>query len=402
MRSLAGEARRGSATVFTAVTVVGLGAMSLGLLAMNLSVEKEQRARQRELASFYAAEAGLSAGFQSMLNGGDGNVASPNAPEPFGSAAFFVVAEDQGEHQSSLVAEGQADGSKSRAELVVRRVPNGQFLHAAFGDEGVLFGAGSFVDSYDSEDGDYALQVGAFGYARQHGSVASNLDVTLEGDTKVYGDVSPGVSGTLDDDAPITAVSGSTQPLLQALDMPPITVPFIPAVSVLSGPVISAGQYHYPSIVVASGDTLVVEGPALIVVDHLELAAGASLVLDATNGAVEVYGTGTFELQAGSSVATYADSASDVAVMLTGDNYGADADGSTLDLGSTATFTGSLYAPNAKLSVASGFEVYGAVAADVLELAPGARLHYDEALGYAGPGASLAFETLLWRPMGEK
>jgi hypothetical protein len=146
----------------------------------------------------------------------------------------------------------------------------------------------------------------------------------------------------------------------------------------------------------------VVEGPALIVVDHLELAAGASLVLDATNGAVEVYGTGTFELQAGSSVATYADSATDVAVMLTGDNYGADADGSTLDLGSTAAFTGSVYAPNAKLSVASGFEVYGAVAADVLELAPGGARALRRGAGLRGPRASLAFETLLWRPMGEK
>jgi hypothetical protein len=107
----------------------------------------------------------------------------------------------------------------------VRRVPNGQFLHAAFGDEGVLFGAGSFADSYDSEDGDYALQVGAFGYrapARQRGLEPGRH---AGGGHKVYGDVSPGVSGTLDDDAPITAVSGSTQPLLQPLDVPPITVP---------------------------------------------------------------------------------------------------------------------------------------------------------------------------------
>ena len=59
-RTRKAEARRGSATVFTAVTVVGLGAMSLGLLAMNISVEKEQRGRQRALSSFYAAEAGLS------------------------------------------------------------------------------------------------------------------------------------------------------------------------------------------------------------------------------------------------------------------------------------------------------------------------------------------------------
>lgn len=405
-----GRSRRGSATVFVAVTVVGLGAMSLGLLAMNLSVEREQRAGQRSLSSFYAAEAGLSASYQSLLNGGDGNVASKGAPQAFGSSSFYVAAEDQGGYQTSLVAVGISDGSVSRTELIVRQIPNGDFQHAAFGDEGLLMGADSFVDSYDPAAGAYAAQVGAGGFALENGHLGSNLDVTLvpsavvDG-TVVHGDVSPGVTGSLIDGEPWTEITGSTSPLLAAHVLPSLSVPSLAAAASLDTTADEAlvpGEYHFPSIKVNAGHSLVIAGPATLVVDDLDLQVGASLVIDATNGPIVIYGTGDFELAGGSTVTTYAGAAVDVSLLLAADNYGADADGSTLTLEASSSFTGTLFAPHAKLLVPSTFEVFGAVSAGYVELASGAAIHYDEALAFGGPGSEPEFETLLWRPVGAK
>lgn len=394
-------AQRGAATVFAAVTVVGLGAMSLGLLAMNLSVEKEQRGRQRVLTSFYAAEAGLSAGYQSLLNGGDGTVASEENPEVFGSAEFYVVPEDLGGDQTSLICVASVDGAVSRAELVVRRVPNGQFQHGGFGHSGVTLGSSSFVDSYDSTVGSYASQVGPLGHANEKGHVGSNADLLLEIDTEVYGDASPGVTGVLDDNALI--VTGSTAPLESSVAMPPITVPVLPALPSIStlptGTLIPPGQYHFPSIMVNVGHTLTITGPAVVVVDDLETRNSSNLVIDATLGPVEIYGTGSFELKSTSSITTHANSALDVSVKLTGDNYGDGADGSVITM-SSGSFTGTIYAPNAELVLPSAFQVYGAVMSDVLNLASNASLHYDEALAFGAPGTPPAFETLLWRPVG--
>jgi hypothetical protein len=404
-----GGPRSGSATVFVAVTVVGLGAMSLGILAMNLAVEREQRAGQRSLSSFYAAEAGLSAAYQNLLNGGDGAVASKDTPEAFGSSSFYVTTEDLGGFQTSLVAVGVSDRCVSRTELIVRRVPSGDFVHAAFGDEGVLLGADSFVDSYDSAAGAYAMQVGAGGFALEGGDLGSNLDVTLEAGTVpsgtvVHGDVSPGVTGMVYEE-PNTEITGSTNPLSAAHALPGVTVPSLPAAMSLvtsADAAVFPGEYHFPSISINGGHSLVITGPATIVVDDLDLSASASLVLDATNGPIAIYATGDFELQGGSTVTTYAGGALEVSLVLTADNYGVDADGSTLSLDASASFTGTLLAPNAKLLVPSAFEVFGAVSAAYVELASDGAIHYDEALIFGGPEAEPVFETLLWRPVGKK
>jgi len=396
--------RRGAATIVIAVTVVGMGAMALGLLAINLSVEKEQRTVQRELSSFYAAEAGIALAYQDVLNGGDGAVGDQQQPIAFGNASYFVESTDLGGFQTSLVATGAADGDTSRAELIVKRTATGLFQYAAFGDEGVLLNSAALIDSYDSGDGTYASQFdGILGYANDEGNVGSNMDIVLEANTLIAGNVSPGPAGILDDNAPQTYITGTTNPLPEEMSLPPITVPAFaasPSLSVTSDTTIASGDHYIPSITVGTGNTLTVVGPATIVTDSFEMLSNSTWIIDATAGAVEIYSTGDFILRSNDTVITNADSALDVSVYLTGDNWGADADGSEIELHSNSNFVGTVYAPNAYIEINSNFEVYGGVIGDYVELNSNSIVHYDEALALGGAGGEITYETLLWRPLG--
>ena len=48
-----------------------------------------------------------------------------------------------------------------------------------------------------------------------------------------------------------------------------------------------------------------------------------------------------------------------------------------VQLRATTQFYGTIYAPDANVTVGGAFELFGSVAARVLNLEPGARLHYD-------------------------
>jgi hypothetical protein len=401
----ANKGKRGSATVFIAVSVVGMGAMSLSLLAINLSVEKEQRGVQRDMTAFYAAEAGIALAYQDVLNGGIGALGSADAPLAFGRASYFVESTDLGGFQTSLVATGIADNAVSRAELILIRRASGLFQYAAFGDDGVLLNSAALVDSYDSTDGSYASQFDAAdGYAGDQGNVGSNLDIVLEANTLIAGDVSPGPTGILDDNAPMTVITGTTNPLPTEMELPPIDVPVLAASASIPGSasgVVLTGDQYVPSIAIGVGETLTINGPATLVTDHLELSSNSNLVIDATAGPVEIYGTGTFILKSNAFVTTLADSAVDISVFLTGDNWGLDADGSQIDLLSNSSFVGSIYAPNAYVMINSNFELFGGVIGDYVELNSNSIVHFDETLATAGGDGSLTYDTLLWRPLGD-
>ena len=51
-----------------------------------------------------------------------------------------------------------------------------------------------------------------------------------------------------------------------------------------------------------------------------------------------------------------------------------------VELSSNAEFYGTIYAPEATVSISSNFEIFGAVAADLIEVAANVKIHFDEAL----------------------
>ena len=70
-----------------------------------------------------------------------------------------------------------------------------------------------------------------------------------------------------------------------------------------------------------------------------------------------------------------------------------------ISLSSNSEFVGAIYAPKAKVSLGSNFNIYGSVMCGFLDLSSNGQIHYDEALMYDGFGTTGDFEAMLWRPL---
>jgi hypothetical protein len=391
--------------VYATIIAVAMAGLCLALLGQNLGTQRAREQTRGVQLAFYAAEAGLSDGYMRVSAGlvtvpeeGSAWIGTPDAPVELGSSSYWVEIAQPDLNSRSIVATGVDGRERERLELLLRKAPTGFFQFAAFGADGVLLDSNAFIDSYDSRAGTYESQVqGGNDYALQNGNVGSNADIVMRANTTVHGDVRPGPEGTLNDSAPNTYVSGSTDPADELFEVTPIDVPVIASSGTLVGTssvTLGPGPVHYDSILMQGGTTLTVNGPATFVVDSFEMLSNSDLVFDTTGGPIELYATGDFVLQSNSTLTTFSNSALDLTLLLSGNNR---TGGNVLQLGANAEFIGAIYAPNSRLRLASNFDIFGSVMCGFLDLSSFGEIHFDEALLYDGWGATDEFEVGLWR-----
>ena len=399
--------RQGSALLATLVLAVTAAGLCAALLTVNLTTGKARVRTEVSERSFYAAEGGLSDAYMQLTTGlidpqagAPVQIGQPGAEIPFGPSAYWVDVSETGPRTHSLVSTGSDGADEARLELVVSTKATGFFQFAAFGAEGVVLDSNSFIDSYDSAYGSYASQVqGGNEYAKENGDIGSNADILLKSNTEIHGDAQPGPGHIVDDSAPNIYVSGSMDPLEEPFLLPPIETPSITSSGALVGNgavVLGPGDVHYSSIVMMGGSSLKIVGPARLVVDDFLLKSNTQLHFDATAGEIELYAPHDFELMSNSTVTTTSNSALDVTLFLDGNNLNPGPQ-DKLQLGANADFIGAIYAPNAKFSLASNFNVFGSIMCGQLDLSSFGEIHFDEALLYDGYGASGELEPLLWR-----
>jgi hypothetical protein len=153
------------------------------------------------------------------------------------------------------------------------------------------------------------------------------------------------------------------------------------------------GDLHYSDIDVTSG-TLVIEGPARIVVDALFADSSSELRIDASGGAVEIYATGDFNLQENSDITVTTPQPREVSLFITASNLDGGTD--TIILDSDGDFEGVIYAPDAMIDVDNEFHVYGAVKAKRVQLEFDGEVHFDEDLLF-DTGLDPIYEQASWR-----
>ncbi|MCP3914748.1 MAG: hypothetical protein GY711_04210 [bacterium] len=229
--------------------------------------------------------------------------------------------------------------------------------------------------------------------------IGSNGSIALTGTgadaPEVFGDVVPGAGGqvvTYGD----AVVTGDTTARTETVDLPAVEVPAVdmlgPVVHDSAIPmVVSPSTIGYASITVATDAELIVRGPCKLVVGMLELEPGADILLDTTDGEVQLYVTGGMNLAPGSALRTSGEQPEDISIQV--GEIAAPVGDAPVKLESTAQFHGTIYAPNTAVRVGSAFEVFGGMVAKSLELAPGVKLHFDNA-GYEG---SPLPKLLLWK-----
>jgi hypothetical protein len=380
-----------------------LGGMAAALVTVTDAFHREHEHSRANAASFYLAESGINEVYASLATVGDTATKGMAFPKALGPGTYSV---DQlyGQDDDSVIRldrvrlRSVGDGGEGPVgvELMVWKVPTGFFRWGIFGDQWVDIDSNSLVDSFDSNDGPYAIGVP---YVNDFGNVGSNGDINVDANAQIYGEAMVGPSGVLDDDDPGVIIAGDTGSLTTPEPMPPIVVPAIAS----SGPLtvsgdltIPQGDRHYTSLTVNGGAVLTVQGPARLVLDAAVIRSNSQWVIDASGGPVEIYATGTFEVKSHAVVKTIAQHARDISLNITSSNIIPPIE--TIAFKSSSQFTGTIYAPNALISLASNFTLYGAVKAAQVRMRSNSKLHFDEDLLY-DPNVPQVYERLAWRPL---
>ena len=398
------RARRGSTLIFVVMVLAAVAMLSLSLVSVLNSSQRELQGSREDLSALYVCEAGLSAALRDIALGGAGDQGSQNEPIEYGTSDFYVEVGDLGDDRMQLRSIGRDDRSEVGVELVVRRVSETIFEYAAFGDESMHMDSNSRTDSYDSDLGTYASQASGAGndyHANENGDVGSNANVTMNSNIAVWGDAAPGPSGTVVHSG-TGIITGSTTPAAVVVELPPIEVPVIASLGpgVFNTQNLASGEYHYTAFQVNTGQVLTIAGPATIICDNFTLKSNSQIKVDATNGPVEFYVMNDFIMNSSSSVYSLTNTPLDVEFNLLSDNIidpDVSVDLDDVEFESNSKIFGTLYAPNAEVVIDSNFELFGALVARRVNLDSNCRMHYDEALGESDMDGVYEFQSLCWR-----
>lgn len=404
--------RRGGAIVMISLMIVAFGGISVALVSVTTSSQREARHYEREISSRLVAEAGLNMAYLDLRNGGTGNVGSINAPVVFDNATYWVTAATDAAGRVTLTSTAAAQGVESQVAMILQTQQTPFFNWAAFGRDRLTMDSNARTDSYDSSVGTYASQAtngsGNSTYAHTNGDVGSNGDVTMKQNSKVWGDVVPGPTGTATILGNAT-VSGASTPATEPVDMPAIDIPVVGASGALTAAgnatiTIGPGTVHYTSLLANTGSTIQVVGPTTLICNNLTMSSNSNFIVDATNGIVELYVIDNFLINSNVTMAATSYQSKDLRINLASDNVldpGIDVDfvADTLSFASNSKLHGTVYAPQAKVTINSNFELFGSLVARTVTLDSNSRVHFDEDLLAHGLMGPPHYVRLSWRAL---
>lgn len=234
------------------------------------------------------------------------------------------------------------------------------------GLNGVTITGGSYVDSYNSDEGPYFPGNGA-----QQGHVCSNMNISLSVAGAIYGDAHPGPTGQVFDYSTI-GVSGNTQPLTEPLSYPPVDPgdaatnnnnanipmsdlgvnPFTAYGDFMLSGVdhvdLPPGTYYFRMMILSGGATVGVSGKTIIYTTSVASISGASIVNST---------------QIPSNLELY--------VM-----------GPSCGISGTSDIYASIYAPTATVARSGDTDFYGSIVANVIVSSGDGGIHADRGLDF--------------------
>ena len=396
-----GRERAGIALVTTLITLTTLLVLVSVFQQHTTRTAKECDASIDERRAFYLADSALSEAMTAVRAGSSGAIGSQAAPAYFGGGVLWVEATVLDPERTRLVATAMSGGGRASLEAVVRMHPAEPLFQAVLNsDEPLTLNANVMIDSFDSDLGGYAAQVvnmyGTTAYAGSNGHVASNHAIHCNAGAKTFGDATPGpgYGVTFGTGA---YVAGSIQPALEPFSFDPIVVPS----AVVSGPLsvptsgtqtLAPGTYGFSNVTIGQGATLTIAGPATVVCNNFAGLKLGKLKIDATNGPVTFYVQGTYTQMQGFQSVPVTGSPLAVAFMITSAN--------SISFPAGSKVNGAFYAPDSNFTFTSNNEVFGAIAANRIDMSSGTRFHYDESLmdywQHAGDSATDPLELLVW------
>jgi hypothetical protein len=374
--------RRGSALLTTLVLLTTLCVLTVAFASVGVRWTDEQTAGVDDARAFALAEGGAYEAALSLMQGTNGDLGSQDEPVRHGQGLFWVEGEDIGPLRVRLRSTALVGKGRTTVEMVVEKQYDSISRFALFSDDPLLLGSNSLVDSYDPANGPYGTQPtskppgSSQPVLDQNAIVMCNSDILAASQVVIAGDSTAGPGHSTISSSNFY-VSGSTDPSEDEVtnDIPPVPTLFdLGAYTATSkkGSTIPAGSYHYSSLSLNNQAKLTIEGPATVVVDSLATSPGSALTLDASKGPIEFFCTGPVKLDSNSDIIGTGPSARDLLIYFTSDK--------DISLASNASIIGAIFAPNAKVKVASNWEIFGALGAKAIAMDSNAQLHFDESL----------------------
>ncbi|MGE0684360.1 MAG: hypothetical protein AB7P69_26070, partial [Candidatus Binatia bacterium] len=234
-----------------------------------------------------------------------------------------------------------APGATPTFELVLQTYSI--FHQGLVGSSSVSTGSQSRVDSFNSEAKRYGSQ----------GDVFSNGPVTLNDNTKVWGNVT-GASVTI---ANTAQLNGVKLPFSQRMSFLPVAIPkALPTLGNIS---------------LSNGATRTLTGPGSFLVSRIK-ATGGRLIINNTKGPVTLYVTGPISITGKANIKTTDPNPEKFAV------YVATAD--TVKLAGQGSYYGVFYAPSSLIQLSGQAEYFGAYVGKKVQVTGQVKMHYDTAL----------------------
>jgi hypothetical protein len=411
--------RSGSALVTVMIGMFTVTMLGMAVMQVTLSADRKEQAAIEDAQALYLAESALEDAAASLIMNSSGAIGSSTAPVRFGAGLYWVESQQVDDEEYLLRATAMIGAGRAALESRVVRSTSGSITRALLSNRKMDIKKGFFADSYDSALGSYASQAvndhGKYDYADDGAIVISNDKLRIEKDAFVGGDIFAGPTATvqLKDKKGDLSITGQMGSLSAPVSMPPLSMPScgpsagklhlhgnnsLPGFDLLLSP----GTYHWDEFKIHKDTEAKIVGPATIVVGtKLEIDAG--LQIDDTNGPVVFYVGKEAKIKKDADIAVASNSAAGLWIGLAHPpEY--DANGKKKKVKHKVkvegTFTGVIYAPDAKVEFKKEAVVYGSVMANEVKFKAGGTFHYDEALSRIGApfgGDKISVSTLNWR-----
>ena len=382
-RHIRGGSRDGASLVVAAVSVMGIMAMSLALFVARTRRAEEVGSSVDDRRAERLAEAGIREAMHAIAQGGTGAVGTIASPAYMGGGVFWVTATPpDADNRIRLVSTALMKSGRSVLDVVVQDNTAGAPIFRATlnSDDTLIMANDVMVDSFDSEAGTYASQAtnstDGFTHASMNGHVASNKDVELNANAHVFGNAMPGPGGSVLFNTD-SFVSGSTTPASEPFSFPAVEIPVVPSLGDASVPnfgtsVIPPGNYGFNTFTTGKDSTLIIQGPATLVLDNWVSGRSSTLQIDATNGPVTIHVKNSYGHAQGFTAQPAPGSPMALAWFIHS--------ATDITFPANSMINGAYYVPNAAVTFTNGNEFWGSAAARQITMSAQMNFHYDETL----------------------
>lgn len=392
------QSRSGSALIAVLLFAVVLAGLGVALVSTAQSTHNVVRRSVSNDRAMLLAESAVGEAITRWSNGGNPDLGSESSPVQTNEGTYWVRSSRIDASTTSLIASAEVERSDYVVEVVMQQTSGGTPL---FGEWGVFvrewgeWSNSASVESYDSSLGSKKTPKND----REKARMRSNEDIHMTGGTKLKGDLVINGTLTLGNGASMTGVV--TQATEKYTPPPIPTPPTVPSSGQFLIPwgnaSIPSGTHRFDSMTFNGGSRTTIVGPAIIITGDFKLSQGSRVTIDTSNGPVEFYADGSFDVSNGTSFSSTGGDPADLRFYISTENG---TTGETVKFGGGSDLEGFIYAPNSDVIIDNGTKLFGAVAANRLTMRGGSRFHQDLLLEdfvvSGGGGVSGAPAVVMW------